>query len=223
VTITVIDQVVTSGTGTSIAGTPAGNLTNGSFLHVVYKGSTGVCSGVADPTNGSYTPVGTALADASAHKSAQFIVANISSGQPLITASCSSGTSLGLIVREILGASSFDQASSFLNNAVNPGTDAATSGAVTISVAPGLASAVFAGYTGNALSAGTGYTPDTHPLAGWGFVDSLSEHLRYTSPASVAGTATLAAGGSSTVHAHLATFKESASSGQMPKNYYVLP
>jgi hypothetical protein len=201
--------VVTSGTGTSVAGTPAGNLTNGSFLHVVYKGSTGVCSGVSDPTNGSYTPVGTALSDASAHKSAQFIVANTSSGQPLITAACSSGTSLGLIVREILGASSFDQASSFLNNAVVAGTDAATSGSLTPAVAPGLSSAVHAGFTGNALSAGTNYAADTHPLTGWGFIDSLSEHFRYTGVGAVIGSATIAAGGSSTVHSHQALFKES--------------
>src|SRR6266850_6847441 len=171
-------------------------VTAGSSIHVCVKSSGSPTSFTcADDVNGAYTPVGSLLSDAGGgHRGQQFIRDGAGAGTTTVTVAISASvTTRSILIREIGGTSGYDVQASQRQGSASPGTDAATSGLATPSVAPGLVSGAFVIHVGpgDGLTVGTGFGAfDVHPLTNWGFIDSASEHLRYTSAVALAATAT---------------------------------
>jgi hypothetical protein len=206
-----LQETSSSGTGTSTTITPVNNCTPGSYFHIVWKASTsGTPTSCSDPTNGTYAQQGSTLVDASSHHGAHFVVANTSGAKPLITIAHPSGTSTGILFREIGSTAGLDGANSFWSNSLTPGANAATCGNVTPTGNSGFISAAFEMWfgAGDLLSPGTGFTVGIQPLSGWGFIDSMSESGNYASNATATATANVASAVSFSSFGWVAFFKD---------------
>lgn len=207
-------SAIGAGAATTIALQFTGPVTLGSSFHVVVKSSgSPTLITCADDVNGALVPIGPLVSDAGGgHRGQQFKLDSTGAGTPTVTATFSGAvTNRSIWIREIGESSGYDvQAAQ--NETGNVGTDGITSGLMTPSIAPGLVSVVAIIHVGagDAISAaGTGYAPlDTHPLTGWGFIDSASEHRRYTTTAPLAGTFNVSGASSPSDMVFAACFKE---------------
>lgn len=200
-----------AGSSATIAKVFAGSVTAGSSIHVAIRCSaSGVTYTCSDNVNGSYgSPLNTFTDSGGGHASAHFQFSNSGSGTITVTVTPnSSQPSMFIGIREIGGCSGFDVAIAHDNNGVGTGTDAVTSNTSTPSVQPGLLSAFVMRLVGTGNPAvGTGFTGGQTSDPGL-----QTEHLRYTSTATRAATATNTVGGDDVAIA-AAWFKETGALG----------
>lgn len=202
-----------AGAATTIVLQFTGAVTPGSALHVVAKSSGSPTSiTCADDVNGAHTPIGPLVSDGGGgHRGQQFKFDNTGAGTPTVTVTFSgSVTNRSIVIREITSASGYDVQAAQQQTGTASSADGIDSGTASPSVAPGLISAVVIVHSGTSAitGAGTGQTLDVHPLTGWGFTDSASEHSRYTDLAARAASFATGAGTSPTGMVFAAFFKE---------------
>lgn len=195
-------------------------VTPNSSIHVIAKSSGSPASiTCADDVNGAHTAIGALVSDGGGgHRGQQFKFDTTGAGTPIVTATFSASVATrSILIREIGGTSGYDVQASQQQIGTPSSADGIDSGTASPSVAPGLVSgaAIIHSGTSAITGAGTGQTLDVHPLTGWGFTDSASEHFRYTDLAARAASFATGAGSSPTGMVFAAFFKETGAAANV--------
>jgi hypothetical protein len=171
---------------------------------------------VTDSQGLSYTQRDTTLNDGGGgHFFAHFTADGAAAAADTVTVHGTPNGNFSFWIREIGGTSGFDTSKAQIQMGfASSVADAITSGLATPSVQPGMVSAFCQDIINNPPlpNAGSGFTSDTNAFG----VSSLTEHIRYTSLAAIAGTFTNSTANSTNVYTFAALFKEVGASGAGP-------
>jgi hypothetical protein len=167
-------------------------VTAGSSLHAIcIAAGTGLTGcNCSDSVNGSYGSALSTTSTNSTERAMHFKFDGAAAGTTPTVTFTATGANFNFnwrgFIREIGQSAGYDVQAAQFQNGGNSGTDGVTTGNATPTFQPGLISAAISVYNGTpTVSAGTGFVLDTNPVS-----FTITEHLRYTSLAAKAATAT---------------------------------